>query len=392
MELTDHPGRVIRHEPGACSGCGAGLADAEQTGMERRPVTEIPQVKATVTEHQMIEKTCACCGQATRAQAPDGVNAPVQYGPRASALAAYLWHGQFLSRDRACQALGDMFGCEPSPGAVAAMARKIAAFCSPAIKEIVQALIASEVAHFDETGFRVAGKLAWVHSASAGKHVLVTVHARRGTEGMDAAEVLPSFTGIAVHDAWAPYDTYDGVAGHGLCGAHVLRELAAVTENGTDLDVIWAQQAIDALLALNLDPPAHSGRSFRGRFLHEEFSEVNRGASVLPLACPAARPGSWARGRGFGVAVGPWRVRTGPGWSSRSGGRPAPGGEQVQPFVFAVPAFGQMQGEVAAAVPGGAGGDGDQVTADGGGPGLREGQGRQGAGRTDQVVRHGGDR
>ena len=46
------------------------------------------------------------------------------------------------------------------------------------------------------------------------------------------------------------YDTYDGVAGHGLCGAHVLRELAAITENGTDLDVIWAQQAIDALLAL----------------------------------------------------------------------------------------------------------------------------------------------
>ena len=85
---------------------------------------------------------------------------------------------------------------------------------------------------------------------SAGKHVLVTVHAKRGTEGMNAAGILPSFTGIAVHDAWAPYDTYDGVAGHGLCGAHVLRELAAVTENGTDLDVIWAQQAIDALLAL----------------------------------------------------------------------------------------------------------------------------------------------
>ena len=140
---------------------------------------------------------------------PGRVNAPVQYGPRASALAAYLWHGQFLSRDRACQALGDMFGCEPSPGAVAAMARKIAAFCSPAIKEIVQARIASEVAHFDETGFRVAGKLAWVHSASAGKHVLVTVHAKRGTEGMNAAGVLPSFTGIAVHDAWAPYDTCD---------------------------------------------------------------------------------------------------------------------------------------------------------------------------------------
>lgn len=39
------------------------------------------------------------------------------------------------------------------------------------------------------------------------------------------------------------------MAGHALCGAHVLRELTAVTENGTELDVTWAQQAIDALTA-----------------------------------------------------------------------------------------------------------------------------------------------
>src|SRR5204863_26054 len=39
-------------------------------------------------------------------------------------------------------------------------------------------------------------------------------------------------------------------------------------------------------------------------------------------------------------------------------------------------------------VPGGAGGDGDQVPADGRGPGLREGQAGQGAGGADQVVCH----
>jgi hypothetical protein len=81
--------------------------------------------------------------------------------------------------------------------------------------------------------------------------VLVTVHAKRGKDGMTAAGVLPLFTGIAVHDAWKPYDAFDNVAGHALCGAHVLRELVAVTETGTDLDRAWAQQAIDALLALD---------------------------------------------------------------------------------------------------------------------------------------------
>jgi len=33
----------------------------------------------------------------------------------------------------------------------------------------------------------------------------------------------------------------DNAAGHALCGAHVLRELVAVTETGTDLDRAWAQ-------------------------------------------------------------------------------------------------------------------------------------------------------
>jgi transposase len=250
MELTDHPDHVMRHEPACCPGCGAGLDGAAQTGMERRQVTEIPPVKAEVTEHQMIERECGECGTRTRAGAPDGVNAPVQYGPRASALATYLWHGQFLSRDRVCAALADMFGCSPSPSVIAAMAGKIAGCIAPALDVIIKALLKSEVAHFDETGFRAAGKLAWVHSASSGRYVLVTVHAKRGTKGMDAAGVLPSSAGIACHDAWAPYDTYSGVAGHALCNAHVLRELAAVTQTGTDQDLLWAQQAIDALLAL----------------------------------------------------------------------------------------------------------------------------------------------
>jgi transposase len=78
----------------------------------------------------MIEMECPCCGERTKADAPDGVTAPVQYGPRASALGTYLWQGQFLSRDRACAALGEMLSCAPSPGALAAQARKVAGFIS----------------------------------------------------------------------------------------------------------------------------------------------------------------------------------------------------------------------------------------------------------------------
>ena len=91
MELTDHPDHVIRHEPLGCRKCGTGLAGARQTGAGRRQVTEIPPVKAEVTEHQMIEMECPCCGERTKADAPDGVTAPVQYGPRASSRSSRLW-------------------------------------------------------------------------------------------------------------------------------------------------------------------------------------------------------------------------------------------------------------------------------------------------------------
>jgi transposase len=288
MELADHPDHVIRHEPPGCHMCGTGLAGARQTGAERRQVTEIPPVKAEVTEHQMIERECPCCEERTRADAPGGVTAPVQYGPRASALGIYLWHGQFLPRDRACAALGKMFSCAPSPAALAAQARKIAGLISPAITAITAALAGAGVAHFDETGFRVAGKLAWVHSASAGEYVLVTVHPRRGKEGMDAAGVLPAFAGIACHDAWKPYDGYDGVAGHALCNAHLLRELIAVTETGTADDVIWAQQAIDALLELK-EAAGAAGRGAIDPEILEKHCRWFREAADAGIVLNAAR-------------------------------------------------------------------------------------------------------
>jgi transposase len=292
MQLSEHPDKTVRHRPSRCGCCGKSMKRAAVTAVERRQVTDIPPVKAVTTEHQLLTLLCGC-GCETKAQAPDGVTAPVQYGPRIMGTGIYLWHGQFLSRDRACQALSELFGCAPSPGALAAAAKKTAGLVAPALAAITRHLVSAEVAHFDETGFRTAGKLAWVHSASQGKFALFTVHAKRGKDGMKAAGVLPSFAGIAVHDAWAPYDTFDNVAGHALCGAHVLRELVAVTETGTDLDRAWAQQAIDALLAL--DNAAGAARAAGDKAVSPEILKEHEGwyrkAAATGIALNARRNG-----------------------------------------------------------------------------------------------------
>ena len=162
-----------------------------------------------------------------------------------------------------------------------------------ALRAITARLVSCDAVHFDETGFRTAGRPAWVHSAASGKFVLVTVHPKRGRDGMEAAGVLPSFRGIAVHDAWKPYDTFDNVAGHALCGAHLLRELTAVTETGAGRDKAWAQQAIDALLALNdaADAAREVGQDAIAPEVLAEQGEWFRQAAAVGTALNAGRNG-----------------------------------------------------------------------------------------------------
>lgn len=205
-----------------------------------------------VTEHQLVARRCGC-GQVTVALAPFGVAAPVQYGPRIGAVAVGLWHGQFLAKARVAQIMGSVFGAPMAPGTVASMATRAAAQLGEFAEAVREQIAAADVAGLNETGFQAAGALAWVHCAQTERCSLITVHPKRGREAMDAAGVLPAFRGTAVHDAWAPYDTYTA-AGHALCAAHLLRELIAVTETGTEGKYgskAMAGQVIDVLLRLN---------------------------------------------------------------------------------------------------------------------------------------------
>jgi len=249
LTLVADPNERNRHEPGRCRGCGTSLANALEVGMERRQVFDLPPMTVRVVEHQLIARRCAC-GTTTCGTAPEGVSAPVQYGPRITAIVLYLYVGQFLSKKRTAKALAELFGTPLSDATVAAMTKRAADGLDGFLNEVGERIAAAEVAGFDETGLRVAGKLAWVHCARTGKYTLITCHPKRGRDGINDAGVLARFRGVAVHDAWAPYDTYLDPA-HQLCCAHAQRELTAVSDlAGPDVDWCWATQAGDALVAM----------------------------------------------------------------------------------------------------------------------------------------------
>ncbi|MEN3270781.1 IS66 family transposase [Pseudonocardia sp.] len=243
------PHELVRHEPGRCGGCDADLAEAPEVGVERRQVFDLPPITVRVTEHQLIARRCTC-GVTTCGAPPATVAAPVQYGPRITAIIVYLYVGQFLSKKRTAQALAELFGTPVSEGTVAAMTKRAADGLGGFLGQVKDRIAGSQVAGFDETGLRVAGRLHWVHCARTDKYTLITCHPNRGRNGIDDAGVLDRFCGVAVHDAWAPYDTYAGVE-HQLCCAHALRELQSVAEAAPlDAEWCWADQAADALVAM----------------------------------------------------------------------------------------------------------------------------------------------
>jgi transposase len=248
LAQVSDPDETLRHEPGRCGGCGAGLVDAPEVGLERRQVFDLPPMKVRVIEHRLIARRCAC-GTTTCGNAPEGVTAPVQYGPRITAIILYLYVGQFLSKKRTAAAMAELFGTPVSEGTVATMTHRAAQGLEEFLHQVRDRLAEAEVAGFDETGLRVAGRLHWVHCARTGKYTLITCHSKRGKAGIDAAGVLGRFRGTAVHDAWAPYDTYLDVT-HQLCCAHALRELAAVAETAPETTWCWASQVSDALVAM----------------------------------------------------------------------------------------------------------------------------------------------
>lgn len=250
LTLVDDPNETLRHEPGSCAGCGADLAAAPEVGVKRRQVFDLPPMTVRVSEqHRLITRRCGC-GATTCGTAPASVTAPVQYGPRITGIVLYLYVGQFLSKKRTAQALAELFGTPMSEGTVAAMTERAADGLDGFLDTVKEQITDAEVTGFDETGLGVAGKLHWVHCARTDKYTLITCHTKRGREGTDDAGVLKRFKGVAVHDAWAPYDTYRD-SEHQLCCAHALRELQGVTDTAPpEAHGCWAGQAGDSLVAM----------------------------------------------------------------------------------------------------------------------------------------------
>lgn len=231
-----------------CDNCGEPLSLANVREAVRRQVWDLPPPPALeVTEWQADSVRCTC-GRVHTAQFPSQVPQRIQYGPRIQGIVFYVSQYQLEPYSRCQEMMHDLHGVDLSQGTINNILKRAHEGLWDFELRMTALLSSMDLVHFDETGIYVKskGNKYWLHVACTELHTLFHADKRRGTWGMRRQGVLPNFKGIAVHDHWESYFTFD--CKHVLCNAHHLRELTYAHEQ---YQQSWAKKLMECLVQAN---------------------------------------------------------------------------------------------------------------------------------------------
>jgi transposase len=239
-----HPGRhrqlvplervdqVVAVLPPDCRHCGQPLPQQiEEAGTQgevhRYQVTELPPVRAHITEYQCHKVACPHCGRATRAEVPAEVQAS-QFGPRLAGLIAYLTVVLRMPRRGVEQLLETALGIEISVGSTQKLVEESSEALATTCQELERQLPQEPVLNSDETGWRSRGDRRWLWALVASSFVFFTVAATRSSTVL--IHLLGTvFPGILCSDRFGAYLKYHKGRAQ-FCWAHLKRDLLGIQE------------------------------------------------------------------------------------------------------------------------------------------------------------------
>ncbi len=202
------PDRVVVHSPGSCPDCGMVLDASADAGVVAREVVELPVMRAVVTAHRIVTRCCAC-GAVCSGEAPVGVAAPVQYGPRARAAMVYLTVGQYVPVGRVATVMADLLGMPVAAGTVAAAVEAaggegLDAFIDQVAGRIAAAPMAAER---EIRMVKIHQKVSGCHRALTGAVGFVRLRSYLATTTKHARNTYQVLVDLFNGQAWTPATT-----------------------------------------------------------------------------------------------------------------------------------------------------------------------------------------
>ena len=119
-----------------------------------------------ITEYQIFKASCPACGEEQKGVAPEGVNAPVQYGNKVKAFVVLLNVHYKIPYKKIQLLFSDLFGYPINESTISSAGEKCYEKLEESENLIRSKIICNNVVHADETGLRTAGKLHWLHTAT----------------------------------------------------------------------------------------------------------------------------------------------------------------------------------------------------------------------------------
>lgn len=235
----------LDHSINQCCNCNG--YELEMVNKQIRQIVDIPEPKIEVTEHTVYEYNCIGCGERICSALYDELTQEVQYGPRIKSLVSYLNVYQLIPYKRLTELIYDLYGHKISQGSISNFNSLLSNRLSQFMDSLKGFFInTAPVIHSDETGSIVSKALHWMHVISDSNKTLLQGHKKRGSEAINEIGVLDKAKGICIHDRFVSYFQYDQMQ-HGLCNAHLLRELKAL-EKDIEFKLDWPTQIKKTLL------------------------------------------------------------------------------------------------------------------------------------------------
>jgi len=222
--MTANPDSIIKHWPKEiCPQCGKTHNNERSQIIGKRQVIDIPVIKASVIEHQIIQSICTC-GYVSCGDFPSDVVAPVQYGHHLISLVAYLSSRQYIPYARLSELIRSITTISMSEGTIYNLLNKAANIVLPIYRGIKEEIAKATTVGGDETGIKVKKEKywAWTWQTILATYIVITKSRGFVTVTNTFPNGFPNATYVS--DAFGS-QLKTSARRHQLCLAHLLRDL-----------------------------------------------------------------------------------------------------------------------------------------------------------------------